>query len=82
MVKGGFLIPTKEGLFVNFDQVTWMRPHFLKKEIRDYFARFGFAEAEQLPYKKEGDGLYVVRGDVPGFVEAVDIDEAIAAIPF
>ena len=80
--KGGFLIPTSEGLSVDFSRLTWGKPDFLRKEVYDYFAKFGFAEAEPIPYRREDDGLYVVRDDVPGFMEAININEAIASIPF
>lgn len=77
------LKPTSEGIFVDFSDLTWYYIADLsyKQKYLDYFAKQGFAEAEELPYQRTEEGLIVQwqpNAESAGWQIAVSADE----IPF
>lgn len=78
----GILRTDVSGVTVDLSRLTWMQTHEVREEIREFFLRHGYAEAEKLPYNCQQGCLIVnfptKEAIAGGWHEAVDSN----GIPF
>lgn len=70
------------GTTVSLVDLTWGHPQEIKVEIREFFKKHGYAEAEALPYVRSQECLKVafpsIEAQERGWYRAVDV----SGIPF
>lgn len=81
-MDSGILRVDAEGINVDLSHLVWAKPYGVREEIKEFFKKQGYAEAEKLPYKCQQDCLIVnspsKEAIALGWHEAVDAD----GIPF
>lgn len=84
MSKHGGVLDWKPGcLTVNLGRLIWMKPAFIQEEIRQFWKKQGYCEAEPLPYERNSEGLIVTQ-NISGFyqVGTDTLDRVIDCLPF
>lgn len=66
------------GATVDLSHLVWMKPPQIKEKGQEFFKRYGYAEAQKLPYEHQ-EGCLTVRfpskeAKALGWHEAVDAD--------
>lgn len=81
--KGGVLTCSSQKIEVSLSSLLWFKSHGQQQEIREFWEKQGYCEAEPLPYECNQDGLIVTRNlEAFGFAVAGNADYAVYIIPF